>query len=85
MDVSSPKSSRLHENFSQTGNAPMPSESDPSTIEEWATNEFGIPITGWEGRLLDIPEVDLKNAIEFPLAGWSRYRDLYGTPQPECV
>ena len=59
-------------------------DSDSST-EEWKTNDYGVPVAGWEGRLLDISEADLQNAIDFPLAGWPTYEELYGMPKPNCV
>ena len=65
MDISSPKSSRQNEPSAPPSAVP---EAEQSTAEEYATNEFGIPITGWGGRLMDITEMDLRNAIDFPLA-----------------
>ena len=85
MDASSSKSPSVVVAPPHTTDAPMNQDESESSTEEWETNQFGIPIAGWEGRLLDITAADLQNAIDFPLAGWPTYEELYGVPQPRFI
>ena len=85
MGASSVKASPVNEQEYKTDQFAFHPGDVSSIPEEITTNEFRLPVGDWEGRLMDVTVQDLQNAIDFPLAGWPDYLDLYGRDQPDFV
>ena len=45
-------------------------------------DERGLPRGNWEGKLLGISEQDIENALAFPPAGRTPYREVFGLRPP---
>ena len=50
MDAASSSSVNMQLVPTNTGAAPVTHDDSESSTEEWETNEYGIPVAGWEGR-----------------------------------